>query len=82
MLKIGLYLQLVTFYLRDGMTVEEFLAAACSKKGLNPCDHFARVKKRKDMPNVKYFVPHRADPIETYVSFSFLLWCKFNFGPF
>ena len=50
------------------MTVEEFLAAACIKKGLNPVEHFARVKKRKDMPNMKYFVPHRSDLIETYVS--------------
>ena len=26
-----------------------------------------RVKKRKEMPNLNYFVPHRSDLIETYV---------------
>jgi hypothetical protein len=50
------------------MTVEDFLASACLKKNLNPVEHFLRVKKRRDMPNQKYFVPHRSDLIETYVS--------------
>ena len=65
-------LQVVTFYLREGMTVEDFLAASCLKKSLNPAEHFVRVKKRRsaaaDMSSQKYFVPHRADLIETYVS--------------
>ena len=59
--------QLVTVFLRDAMTVEEFLAAGCIKKGLSPVEHFIRVKKRRDMPNLNYFVPHRSDLIETYV---------------
>eukprot|EP00095_Tigriopus_kingsejongensis_P000341 maker-scaffold194_size270518-snap-gene-1.24 protein:Tk00341 transcript:maker-scaffold194_size270518-snap-gene-1.24-mRNA-1 annotation:"protein still isoform sif type 1" len=59
--------QIVTFYLRDAMTVEDFLGAACVKKGLQPVEHFVRVKKRRDMPNMKYFVPHRSDLIETYL---------------
>ena len=50
------------------MTVEEFLAAGCIKKGLSPVEHFLRVKKRRDMPNMNYFVPHRSDLIETYLS--------------
>ena len=50
------------------MTVEDFLAASCLKKSLNPVEHFVRVKKRRDMPSPKYFVPHRSDLIETYVS--------------
>ena len=50
------------------MTVEEFLAAGCIKKGLSPVEHFIRVKKRRDMPTMNYFVPHRSDLIETYLS--------------
>ena len=69
-----LLFQVVTFYLRDAMTVEDFLAASCLKKGLNPAEHFVRVKKRRDMANLKYFVPHRSDLIETYVRESFLFF--------
>lgn len=74
----------VTVYLRDSMTVEEFLASACIRKNLNPMEHFVRVKKRREMEDHNYFVPHRNDLIETYVSilvnpiyqmdFSFLNW--------
>lgn len=53
------------------MTVEEFLASACSRKGLNAMEHFVRVKKRRDMEDHNYFVPHRTDLIETYVSGDF-----------
>ena len=60
--------QVVTVFLRDAMTVEEFLAAGCIKKGLSPVEHFIRVKKRRDMPTMNYFVPHRSDLIETYLS--------------
>lgn len=54
-------------YLRDAMSVEEFLASACARKNLNPMEHFVRVKKRRDMEDHNYFVPHRNDLIETYV---------------
>lgn len=54
-------------YLREGMTVDEYLALSCSRKGLNPMEHFVRVKKRRDMEDHNYFVPHRTDSIETYV---------------
>ena len=50
------------------MTVEEFLASACGKRGLNPAEHFVRVKKRRDMDNSNHFVPHRTDLIDSYVS--------------
>lgn len=60
----------MSVFLRDGMTVEEFLASACSRKGLNPMEHFVRVKKRREMEDHNYFVPHRTDGIETYVSIS------------
>ncbi|XP_058790073.1 protein still life, isoform SIF type 1 isoform X2 [Phymastichus coffea] len=59
--------QIVSVFLRDGMTVEEFLASACSRKGLNAMEHFVRVKKRRDMEDHNYFVPHRTDLIETYL---------------
>lgn len=58
----------VSVYVREGMSVEEFLASACARKSLNPTEHFIRVKKRKDMEDHNYFVPHRSDLIETYVS--------------
>ncbi|XP_019886273.1 protein still life, isoform SIF type 1 isoform X3 [Ooceraea biroi] len=59
--------QLVSVFLRDSMTVEEFLASACTRKNLNPMEHFVRVKKRRDMEDHNYFVPHRTDMIETYL---------------
>ena len=43
-------------YLRDAMSVEEFLASACGRKSLNPMEHFVRVKKRRDMEDHNYFV--------------------------
>ncbi|KAI5633791.1 rhoGEF domain-containing protein [Phthorimaea operculella] len=57
-----------TVNVRDGMTVEEFLAAACARRSLNPLEHFVRVKKRRDMEDHNYFVPHRSDLIETYLN--------------
>ncbi|KAL5293086.1 TIAM1 family protein [Megaselia abdita] len=56
-----------TVYLRDAMSVEEFLASACARKNLNPMEHFVRVKKRRDMEDHNYFVPHRNDLIESYL---------------
>lgn len=61
-------------FVRDAMTVEEFLASACNRKNLNPMEHFVRVKKRRDMEDHNYFVPHRTDMIETYVSISVMLY--------
>ncbi|CAH1980024.1 unnamed protein product [Acanthoscelides obtectus] len=55
-----------TVYVRESMSVEEFLASACARKGLNPTEHFVRVKKRREMEDHNYFVPHRSDLIETY----------------
>ncbi|XP_024085963.1 protein still life, isoform SIF type 1 isoform X2 [Cimex lectularius] len=59
--------QFVNVYVREGMTVEEFLAGACARKGLNAMEHFVRVKKRRDMEDHNYFVPHRSDMIDTYL---------------
>ncbi|EEB20227.1 still life, sif, putative [Pediculus humanus corporis] len=54
-------------YIRESMSVEEFLASACNRKNLNAMEHFVRVKKRRDMEDHNYFVPHRTDLIETYL---------------
>ncbi|KAL1514140.1 hypothetical protein ABEB36_003448 [Hypothenemus hampei] len=56
-----------TVFVRDSMSVEEFLSSACARKNLNPSEHFVRVKKRKEMEDHNYFVPHRSDLIETYL---------------
>ncbi|XP_060516827.1 protein still life, isoform SIF type 1 isoform X3 [Cylas formicarius] len=56
-----------TVYLRESMSVEEFLASACARKNLNSAEHFIRVKKRREMEDHNYFVPHRSDLIETYL---------------
>jgi len=66
--------QMVSVFLRDTMTVEEFLVSACTRKNLNPMEHFVRVKKRRDMEDHNYFVPHRSDLIETFVSLGDLKW--------
>lgn len=58
----------MTVPLKDTMSVEEFLISACARKGLAPMEHFVRVKKRRELPDTNYFVPHRSDLIETYVS--------------
>ncbi|XP_057653123.1 protein still life, isoform SIF type 1 isoform X3 [Diorhabda carinulata] len=58
---------MATVYVRESMSVEEFLASACARKNLNPTEHFIRVKKRKEMEDHNYFVPHRSDLIETYL---------------
>ena len=50
------------------MNVDELLTIVSLKEGLNPAEHFVRIKKRKDMSTLKYFVPHRTDLIDTYVS--------------
>ncbi|XP_059473673.1 protein still life, isoform SIF type 1 isoform X4 [Neocloeon triangulifer] len=59
--------QSATVILREAMSVEEFLVSACSRKNLNPMEHFLRVKKRKEMEDHNYFVPHRTDLVETYL---------------
>lgn len=59
--------QTATVSLKENMTVEEFLASACGKRGLNSAEHFVRVKKRREMDNSNHFVPHRTDLIDSYV---------------
>ncbi|KAK4317171.1 hypothetical protein Pmani_011723 [Petrolisthes manimaculis] len=60
--------QTVSISLKDSMTVEEFLVAACGRKSLNPMEHFVRVKKRRELEETNYFVPHRTDLIENYLA--------------
>ncbi|XP_046393113.1 protein still life, isoform SIF type 1 [Ischnura elegans] len=59
--------QSAVVFLREALSVEEFLTAACGRRGLSPTEHFVRVKKRRDMEDTNYFVPHRTDLIETYL---------------
>ncbi|KAB7495767.1 Protein still life, isoform SIF type 1 [Armadillidium nasatum] len=59
---------LVSISIKEAMTVEEFLVSACGRKALNPMEHFVRVKKRKELEETNYFVPHRADLIENYLA--------------
>jgi hypothetical protein len=40
-------------------------------------ENFVRVKKRREMSSAKYFVPHRSDLIETYVSYQTCLWIRY-----
>ena len=61
-------LQITRVNVMDGMNVDELLTIVSLKEGLNPAEHFVRIKKRKDMSTLKYFVPHRTDLIDTYVS--------------
>ncbi|KAK9888783.1 hypothetical protein WA026_001008 [Henosepilachna vigintioctopunctata] len=56
-----------TVYVRESMSVDEFLASACARKNLNSTEHFIRVKKRREMEDHNYFVPHRSDLIDTYL---------------
>merc|ERR1719266_819887 len=49
------------------MNADELLTIVALKEGLNPAEYFVRIKKRKDMPTTKYFVPHRTDLIDTYL---------------
>ncbi|KAK8732086.1 hypothetical protein OTU49_007177 [Cherax quadricarinatus] len=60
--------QIVSISLKDSMSVEEFLVAACGRKNLNPMEHFVRVKKRRELEETNYFVPHRTDLIENYLA--------------
>ncbi|CAG0889931.1 unnamed protein product [Darwinula stevensoni] len=60
--------QEVSVNLKEAMSVEEFLASACLKKGLSPQEHFVRIKKRRDMDDNNSFIPHRSDLIDSYLA--------------
>ena len=63
-----IFFQITRINVMDGMNVDELLTIVSLKEGVNPAEHFVRIKKRKDMSTLKYFVPHRTDLIDTYVS--------------
>uniref|UniRef100_T1ITC4 T-lymphoma invasion and metastasis-inducing protein 1 n=1 Tax=Strigamia maritima TaxID=126957 RepID=T1ITC4_STRMM len=56
--------QTTSVYVRDNMTVEEFLLIACSKKQLLASDHFVRLRRNQDSDDC--YVPHRNDLIENH----------------
>ena len=54
--------------MKKNATVEDFLNKVCLEHELAPSEHFLRVKKKKEMPDSKFFVPQRTDLIDNYVS--------------
>ena len=55
--------------MKKNATVEDFLNKICLEHELAPTEHFLRVKKKKEMPDSKFFVPQRSDLLDSYVSF-------------
>lgn len=51
--------------IKDGITVEELLTAACNKKQLSVSDHFLRFNKTD---SEDFCVPHRQDVVDNLVS--------------
>ena len=58
--------------MKKNATVEDFLNKVCLEHELAPSEHFLRVKKKKEMPDSKFFVPQRSDLLDSYVSFPVL----------
>jgi len=54
--------------IKKNSTVEDFLNKVCLEQELTPSEHFLRVKKKKEMPESKFFVPQRSDMLDSYVS--------------
>ena len=54
--------------MKKNATVEDFLNKVCLEHELAPSEHFLRVKKKKEMPDSKFFVPQRSDLLDSYVS--------------
>ena len=62
------FFQIVKCTLKKSGTVEDFLGKVCFEHELAPSEHFLRVKKKKEMPDSKFFVPQRSDLLDSYVS--------------
>merc|ERR1711976_278408 len=52
--------------IKKNSTVEDFLNKVCLEQELTPSEHFLRVKKKKEMPESKFFVPQRSDMLDSY----------------
>ena len=63
--------------MKKNATVEDFLNKVCLEHELAPSEHFLRVKKKKEMPDSKFFVPQRSDLLDSYVS---SVWGKIFHG--
>lgn len=60
--------KIVKCTMKKNATVEDFLNKVCLEHELAPSEHFLRVKKKKEMPDGKFFVPQRSDLLDSYVS--------------
>ena len=67
--------QIVKCTMKKNATVEDFLNKVCLEHELAPSEHFLRVKKKKEMPDSKFFVPQRSDLLDSYVSSPFSTGC-------
>ena len=53
--------------MKKNASVEDFFAKVCLEHEMTASEHFLRVKKKKEMPDSKFFVPQRTDLIDNYV---------------
>lgn len=58
--------KIVKCTMKKNATVEDFLNKVCLEHELAPSEHFLRVKKKKEMPDSKFFVPQRSDLLDSY----------------
>ena len=55
--------------MKKNASVEDFFNKVCLEHEMTASEHFLRVKKKKEMPDSKFFVPQRTDLIDNYVSY-------------
>ena len=61
--------------MKKNASVEDFFAKVCLEHELTASEHFLRVKKKKEMPDSKFFVPQRTDLIDNYASHDIIEIC-------
>ena len=66
--------QIAKCTMKKNANIEEFFNKVCLEQELTSSEHFLRVKKKKEMPDSKFFVPQRTDLIDNYVSPIFVLF--------
>jgi len=60
--------QIAKCTIKKKSTIDEFMNKVCLEHELSSPEHFLRVKKKKEMPDTKFFVPQRCDLLDCYVS--------------
>ena len=76
---IGYYFQIAKCTMKKNATVEDFFNKVCLEHEMTASEHFLRVKKKKEMPDSKFFVPQRIDLIDNYVSKNSTMWQNYSF---